>query len=107
VNGTAECVQLVLPQPETCADGLDNDCDGFIDGVDPDCEKLEICHVPPGNRRKVKLITVGADAVPAHLEHGDYFPEAPGSCEREDKREEKQERQGKKGKRTEGERNER
>jgi hypothetical protein len=42
---------------------------------------VQICHVPPGNPRKVKLISIDAGAVPAHLRHGDYFPDSAGSCE--------------------------
>ena len=38
-------------------------------GTDP---KVTICHVPPGNPSNVRLITVGARAVPAHVaNHGD------------------------------------
>jgi hypothetical protein len=49
VSGAAECVQTVLPSPETiaantCNDGLDNDCDGLIDAVDPGCQVAEICN---------------------------------------------------------------
>jgi subtilisin family serine protease len=28
------------PSPEVCTDGLDNDCDGAIDGLDPDCRPV-------------------------------------------------------------------
>jgi hypothetical protein len=36
--GQASCVCTVTEAPETsCADGIDNDCDGFPDGADPDC----------------------------------------------------------------------
>lgn len=34
-------------------------------------EKLTICHIPPGNPSKVKTITIGASAWPAHEAHGD------------------------------------
>ncbi len=26
------------PEPENCTDGIDNDCDGLVDGNDPDCQ---------------------------------------------------------------------
>lgn len=34
-------------------------------------DKVEVCHVPPGNPDAAHLITVGAPAVPAHMAHGD------------------------------------
>jgi hypothetical protein len=36
-------------------------------------EKVKICHFPPGNTANVQVITVGASAVPAHLDHGDLL----------------------------------
>jgi hypothetical protein len=39
-------------------------------------EKVTICHIPPGNPANAHTITVGAPAVPAHLEnHGDSIGE--------------------------------
>lgn len=37
--------------------------------------KVTICHLPPGNPENVQTIEVDESAVPAHLEHGDYFGE--------------------------------
>jgi len=37
LEGTAQCVQTVLPSTEICDDTLDNDCDGLADAEDPDC----------------------------------------------------------------------
>ena len=44
----AECLGECAPTEYLCADGLDNDCDGFVDGDDSDCEAAcvpsdEIC----------------------------------------------------------------
>ncbi len=39
--------------------------------------RVTICHIPPGNPARARTITVGASAVLAHLEHGDYC----GPCE--------------------------
>jgi hypothetical protein len=36
-------------------------------------EKVEICHIPPGNPENAHAIYVGAPAVPAHLAHGDFL----------------------------------
>ena len=56
----------------------------FLDGV-PACPadgdgSVTICHVPPGNSDNAHTITVGANAVAAHLAHGDLC----GPCEEED-----------------------
>jgi len=50
--------------PDPCAD---EDGDG----------QVTICHIPPGNPDNAHTITVGVNAVPAHLAHGDHC----GACE--------------------------
>jgi hypothetical protein len=107
VDGAAACVQLVFPQREVCADGVDNDCDGVTDGADPDCQKVQICHVTPREPSKGKLITVGADAVPVHFQHGDYFPDSSGSCDRERERKRRGKEKKKKEREEEREREDR
>jgi len=42
--------------------------------------KVTICHIPPGNPANAHTISVGASAVPAHINHGDTL----GSCTCED-----------------------
>ncbi len=49
---------------------VDSDGDGMV----------TICHVPPGNPDNAHTITVGVNAVPAHLAHGDHC----GPCEEDD-----------------------
>jgi hypothetical protein len=34
--------------------------------------KVEICHIPPGNPENAHTIVVDDSAVPAHLAHGDF-----------------------------------
>lgn len=36
-------------------------------------KSVELCHLPPGNPENRHTITVGAPAVDAHLDHGDYL----------------------------------
>lgn len=40
-------------------------------------DKVEICHVPPGNPDNARTISVSANALAAHLAHGD----TEGACE--------------------------
>jgi hypothetical protein len=45
---------------------------------DPAQLKVTICHIPPGDPANRHTITVGAQAVPAHIRnHGDYI----GPCQ--------------------------
>ncbi len=39
-------------------------------------DKVTLCHIPPGNPGNAKTKSVSADAVAAHLAHGDYL----GAC---------------------------
>jgi hypothetical protein len=41
-----------------------------------DAKKTTVCHIPPGNPANAHTICVGNDAVPAHLDHGDFV----GTC---------------------------
>ena len=43
----------------------------------PGNNKVQICHVPPGNPEKEKDKCINKDSVPAHLNHGDRL----GPCE--------------------------
>jgi hypothetical protein len=40
-------------------------------------DKVDVCHIPPGNPDNAHTINVSVNAVPAHLAHGDHV----GSCE--------------------------
>ena len=42
--------------------------------------RVQICHVPDRKLCKAKLLTIRSDDVSKHLGHGDFFPDATGSC---------------------------
>ncbi len=42
--------------------------------------KVQICHIPPGNPGNANTLCVGASAVPAHLAHGDYIGPCGNPC---------------------------
>lgn len=46
-------------------------------------DKVLVCHIPPGNPENAHTICISENAVPAHLEHGDYLGECvntPGNA---------------------------
>ena len=42
-----------------------------IDAAKHNAAKVSVCHIPPGNPSNAHIISVGAQAVPNHLSHGD------------------------------------
>jgi hypothetical protein len=50
-------------------------CNEENDICEPVTGKVTICHIPPGNPANAKTKTIGADAVPDHLAHGDFIGE--------------------------------
>ena len=67
-------------------DDEDNSGGDEDDEEDNDNEKLEICHIPPGNPDNAHTIEVSQSAVPAHLAHGDYL----GECQHNKKSKKKE-----------------
>ena len=49
-------------------------CGGDLNGDG----RVTICHVPPGNPDNAHTITVSANAIPAHLAHGDHCGQCAG-----------------------------
>ncbi len=47
-TGFGECSDEITPSVETCSGGLDDDCDGFTDCGDPDCNTDPACSCAPG-----------------------------------------------------------
>jgi hypothetical protein len=41
-------------------------------------DKVDICHIPPGNPDNAHVINVSVNAVPAHLAHGDNLGQCGG-----------------------------
>jgi len=39
--------------------------------------KVTICHIPPGNADMARTLSVGIDALAAHLRHGDTIGPCP------------------------------
>lgn len=88
-------------QTEQCGDGkqdANEQCDdGNIaagDGCSDTCnvekcqkssktcveKKITICHMPPGNKSNVQIISVGVSALSAHLAHGDTLGDCNNTC---------------------------
>jgi hypothetical protein len=66
----------------------DGECPDDEDDEDEKAgEKVKICHMPPGNPDNSHTITVGANAVQAHLAHGDM----KGACDEAEDRDEESE----------------
>lgn len=61
---------------------LTADMTGSLDDEDDvgDCEKITICHIPPGNPNNCHTITICIDDVDDHLAHGDYIGSCDGPC---------------------------
>jgi hypothetical protein len=58
-------------------------------GEGPDDDKVEICHIPPGNPGNAHEIEVDLSAVPAHLDHGDTIGECTDDHEHHPKKKKK------------------
>lgn len=43
-------------------------------------DKVLVCHIPPGNPANAHFIEVSADAVPAHIAHGDHTFQQADEC---------------------------
>lgn len=51
----------------------------YASAVMAQADKVDVCHIPPGNPENAHTITISENAVEAHLEHGDYL----GACDPE------------------------
>jgi hypothetical protein len=67
----AATVPLVLIGCSSSSDDSTATEQGIAGSGGADSDKVEICHVPPGNPAAAHTIVVGAAAVDAHLRHGD------------------------------------
>ncbi len=55
----------------------DDDLDDDGEEDDVDSEKVVVCHIPPGNPDQAREISIDADDLQAHLDHGDTEGECP------------------------------
>jgi hypothetical protein len=39
--------------------------------------KVTICHIPPGNNRNARTLSINSKAIGAHLSHGDIIGPCP------------------------------
>lgn len=60
-------------------DSSDSDDSDPGDGESDPPAKVTICHIPPGNPANAHTITISANALPAHLAHGDNTGMCPDS----------------------------
>jgi subtilisin-like proprotein convertase family protein len=83
-TGTINRWQLTfLGGQPLCVGGTGDDDDDDSGVACEDCApgangKVTICHIPPGNPANAHTISVSANAVPAHLAHGDTLGTCPG-----------------------------
>ena len=64
-GGAAMCVGLLLSSSSIAAAGTN---------------KVEVCHIPPGNPDNFHTITVSEKALSAHLSHGDVAGQCNAIC---------------------------
>jgi len=60
---------------DTCPEGTT--CNEDTDTCDVVSRKVTICHIPSGNPAKARTLLIDANAVAAHLRHGDFLGTCP------------------------------
>lgn len=53
---------------------------GLLSPALASADKVNVCHVPPGNPENAHVINISTDALPAHLDHGDYVVGEGDEC---------------------------
>ncbi len=75
------CVEVVCAADPFCCDTSWDTLCGFeaqeLCGDLCCCDKITICHIPPGNPGNPQSITISTSALDAHLAHGDTLGECP------------------------------
>ena len=76
-NGTEICDANLdcISTGDPCSAGVT--CNEDMDTCEDDTGKVVICHIPHGQPKKSRTLSVGAAAVPSHLAHGDFLGECP------------------------------
>ena len=66
-SSTTTTTQPCIPSPEICNDQIDNDCDGKIDCVDPDCDNTPPCPIAHKDPTSIKFSRSGGwDSIKGH-----------------------------------------
>ncbi|GEM_PF-3550820 len=81
-RAAASAVAMHAAYPDSNPNSITPVCATF-DMVEEEEEKIEICHVPPGNPENKHTITISKSALQAHLNHGDSV----GACEPDEEEE--------------------
>ena len=86
VDNRPSVTEMDPPECETCGEceicsvcetcGECEKCDYTPTCPDDDSSWTVVCHVPPGSALNEHTILIGASAVNAHMDHGDYL----GAC---------------------------
>ena len=63
-------------------DGGDPTDPGTDDGDNGSCQKVDLCHIPPGNPSNAHTINISENAVDAHLAHGDVLGACPAEFDK-------------------------
>jgi hypothetical protein len=78
------CTGDVICDPDAGCKSKGDPCPEWITSCNEDTDtcdmvtgKVPICHIPPGNYRNARTLSINSKAIPAHLGHGDIIGPCP------------------------------